>query len=347
MSVPLYLIFAKYSSPNKIVRPKKSPSSQKRALSSFRHANYRQRQPAFQRNLNLLHSHITLHPEELRSRQRRAHLIARKTRRTGRHFARLKNSASDPLACPCRMNKESPDLRRVALRIQKRILSARPVIATVKRFAFAPATAPSDRPARSHIFCSVSFLCLGLAFCGSGFRNKISPIFDQLTVHAKHRFQCTLHLCWRVVLYLQSSHRSLNQLPKYGNLRHNRLPDSNLCLVHSVPSRSIRKKITPTLYCYSSTTLYSPLTTHYVLSLRFSLQKLCNFFNLLCLFIHLHRENFRRRCLVDFLLQFAGQLIQPIDLHTKLSFVLLQCCSLDALSSRICRSCFRRILSLR
>jgi hypothetical protein len=96
----------------------------------------------------------------------------------------------------------------------------------------------------------------------------------------------------------------------------------------------------------SSTTHYPRLATHCYLSLRLPLQQLRNFFNLLRPPVHLHRENFRSHRLVDLLLQFTRQLIQPIHSSTKLFFVLLQRYSSRALRIRFVRLRLRWILRL-
>src|SRR5579859_2343133 len=124
------------------------------ALRTFCHSDYGKRLSVFQRNFDILHGHIAFSSEQLCSRQCRPHLITSKTRRASRNFAGLKYSAPDSASRPCRMNKERPNLGRVSLGVQQRILSLRPAIASVKRLPFAPTTATCGDPFQPGAFLS-------------------------------------------------------------------------------------------------------------------------------------------------------------------------------------------------
>src|SRR5579859_389395 len=125
-----------------------------RALCTFCHSDYGKRLPIFQRNFDILHGNIAFSPEQLCSRQCRPHLITPKTRCASRNFACLKYSAPDSASRPCWMHKERPNLGRVSLGVQQRILSPRPVVASVKRLPFAPTTATCEDPFQPGAFLS-------------------------------------------------------------------------------------------------------------------------------------------------------------------------------------------------
>lgn len=97
----------------------------------------------------MFYRNVAFRPEELGSRQGRAHFVSRKTCRASRNFACFKNSAPDAASRPRGMNEKRPNLGCIAPGIQQRVLSPRPMIAAIKSFAFAPTSAPGYHPFRT------------------------------------------------------------------------------------------------------------------------------------------------------------------------------------------------------
>src|SRR5437763_280599 len=79
------------------------------------------------------------------------------------------------------------------------------MVASVKRFAFAPAAAADDRPTRFRDGR------LRIRLSVRSFRDDISAVGNQLAVHAKNGLQRTFNLRGSVVFGLQTAHGSLDR----------------------------------------------------------------------------------------------------------------------------------------
>src|SRR5207248_7905645 len=120
------------------------------------------------------------------------------------------------------------------------------MVASVKRFAFAPAAAADDRPTRFRDGR------LRIRLSVRSFRDDISAVGNQLAVHAKNGLQRTFNLRGSVVFGLQTAHGSLDQLPQNRYIFRRREPQTNLrCRFHphlwntppnftASPSRAVR-----------------------------------------------------------------------------------------------------------
>jgi hypothetical protein len=122
------------------------------------------------------------------------------------------------------MNEEGANFGSVVLRVEQDRLAARPLVAAIKGFSFAPAAAAYDdwrpsrwlrgRVARDHIRF---FL-----------RDEIGSVGDELSIHAIHRRQGALNLGWSVVPRLQSANRGVDQRSQYWNVCGNGLAYADL-----------------------------------------------------------------------------------------------------------------------
>ena len=96
------------------------------------------------------------------------------------------------------MDEKRADARRIRAWIKLGIIAIRLVIAPEKRFPFAPAAAADD-------FAAV-------------LNDKIGFIEDQLSIHAKDRTECGVHLRGGIIGGLQFAHRKRNQFFNRANV---------------------------------------------------------------------------------------------------------------------------------
>ena len=138
---------------------------------------------------------------ERNARQRRRHLHAAKARLSRFLFATQKQCAAYTFARKCRMSEECANARRVACRIEQRVLAGMVEMAcTVKSAAFAPSAAA----------CKLSANLSGI----------LRAVINQLHVHAKDGLHRSLNLFRRIPPRLQLAHRALDQLAQPRHVIH-------------------------------------------------------------------------------------------------------------------------------
>ena len=104
------------------------------------------------------------------------------------------------------MDEKRANLCRVAKRVQKRVLTARPMVAPIKRLALAPAAATDDRQSCLRVHCLAT-----LRSAGFGLRHDICSVGDKLAIDAKNGFERSFDLRLRVIPSLQSAHGRFDQ----------------------------------------------------------------------------------------------------------------------------------------
>jgi len=168
-------------------------------------------------NGNRPHRDVAFFAEELGARQRGSHFVTKKSRSPGCIFAGFEDSAAYAAARPVRVDEEGADFCGVVKGIEQRILAAGPVIAAVKSFAFAPATAADKDVLRGLILLVI--LLTGTHF-GSRMRfgNEVRSVRDQLSVDAEDRFECAFNLRGSIVFRLQAAHGSFDKFAEHGNI---------------------------------------------------------------------------------------------------------------------------------
>lgn len=147
------------------------------------HTYHGQTQATRQRNFVARHGGVTERRVQRLARQRCHDVGPAKSRGDHCAFAVRHDRAADPLASPCRMNKEGADARRVSRWIERGVFAFSTVITTEKRPASAPATTTYDP--------TVSF------------GDEVGAIANELAVDAEHRSHRRLHLLRGVVAGLQ------------------------------------------------------------------------------------------------------------------------------------------------
>jgi hypothetical protein len=105
------------------------------------------------------------------------------------------------------MHKESPNLRRIGLGVEKRLIPSRPTVSTEQSLTPAPSSAGHDSNLTSD--------CVR-------FNRKVRAIRDQLRIRAEVRSQRAIYLLRRIVSCLQLSNRQLDQSVQIRNIRDNR-----------------------------------------------------------------------------------------------------------------------------
>lgn len=162
------------------------------------------------------HGNVALCAEELRSRQRRSHFEAKKSRGPRGILAGFEDPGPNAAPRPVRVNEEGADLRSVASGIEERILPTGPVIAAVKCFAFAPATTPDN-----YRLGGLVLLRSELDTDGLSFGDEIRSVGDQLAVHSEYGLERAFDLGRGIVLRLQAAHRRIDQRAQSWNVRGN------------------------------------------------------------------------------------------------------------------------------
>src|SRR5579863_704710 len=160
---------------------------------SFLHANDRQRLSILQWHVEISERDIASGSVEWHSGQGCTHFKSREAGGSSGSFTGLENHAANSTAHPVRMDKKSANLCSVVLRIQQRVLSAGPTVATKECLAFAPAAAADDNRLRSRL------------------DDVIGSIRDQLAIHTVDGLQCAFDLGRSVIGRLQSADGRINQ----------------------------------------------------------------------------------------------------------------------------------------
>ena len=98
------------------------------------------------------------------------------------------------------MNEKRTDARRFARGIQFRIITTGLMIASEKRFAFAPATAANQ----------LAITCHAGVGRRRGFNGEVSCVADQLSIDAEDRAERALDLRGRIIIRAQAAGRERN-----------------------------------------------------------------------------------------------------------------------------------------
>jgi len=117
------------------------------------------------------------------------------------------------------MHKDRPHLRRIHCRIEplrRNLLHL--MIPAIQRLPVAPSATPSQPAVIIH-------------------RDKVSPIRNQPAIHGEHRSQRPFPLSRRIILCLQPSHRSPNQLTNRTHILIRRNPQSKARHPPSIKAR--------------------------------------------------------------------------------------------------------------
>src|SRR6266852_4397642 len=140
-------------------------------------------------------------------------------------FAGFQNHSADALPRPGRMDEKRSNLCGIAKGVEKLIFPARPAIAAIECFAFAPAAASDD-----HGFNFHNLLLCALVAVGVGLRHDIGPVDNQLAIHPKNGLEGTFDLLRGVILRLQAAHRCIDERLQNRNIRRNSKPKMNVRL---------------------------------------------------------------------------------------------------------------------
>src|SRR5438067_6399821 len=136
---------------------------------------------------------ISPHPVKRHSRQSTPHLKPPQTHCNCSALRSVQDQTPKPTPRKFRMHKNSPNLRRIHLRVKHlRLDRLHLVVSPIQRLAKTPSTAPGQLTALIE-------------------RDKISAIRNQLAVHRKYSSQRAVDLSRRVVPRLQPTHRSVDQ----------------------------------------------------------------------------------------------------------------------------------------
>jgi hypothetical protein len=135
----------------------------------------------------------------------RHELEAGKARARRLEFAAPEKSASDTAARVCRIDKESPNLGGINLRVQTRVISLAACITAEERAALAPSAAPDD------VARAID-------------SDEVSLIIDQGRIDTERTLEGTLDLLVTVVVHAERTNGTSDQIAQLGLISAGRFP---------------------------------------------------------------------------------------------------------------------------